>query len=190
MSGVQLLAVVEVPREKRVICQSEGCGHSVYKRIHVVRANGKLIVLGSECYAKLFGASSKEPYYSSSAGRSLTEDERRMLLENTEELVSRLEQETKEAQARQAPPALAPAPPAPPLPLGPAAPRAGVTGRPLSNRLAAVTPTPEELARYESQAKRDVAQKYRVNPDLPGWRGLVIQRVLEIARPFRAVDKK
>lgn len=187
MTAVQLLAVVEVPHEKRVACQSEGCGHPVYKRIHVVRANGKLIVLGSECYAKLFGASTRVPSYSSSAGRPLTDEERRMLVENTEELVSRLEQETKAAQAREAPPAVAPAPP---LPLGPAAPRVGITGRPISSRLAAVTPTPEELARFEAQAKRDVAQKYRVNPDLPGWRGLVIQRVLEIARPFREPDKK
>lgn len=144
MNGVQLLAVVEVPREKRVVCQADGCGHSVYKRIHVVRANGKLMVLGSECYAKRFGGSSRVPHYSSSAGRPLTDAERRMLLENTEELVSRLQQETKAVQAQKVRPVGA-VPPAPIASPAPAQPRVGITGRPLSIRLATITPTLEEL---------------------------------------------
>jgi ribosomal protein S27AE len=30
MSNAQLMAVVEVDKEDRIICQRDGCGHSVY----------------------------------------------------------------------------------------------------------------------------------------------------------------
>lgn len=32
-----LLAVVGVEKANRVVCQAPGCGHGVYRRIHVVR---------------------------------------------------------------------------------------------------------------------------------------------------------
>ncbi len=42
MSSVQLMAVGEIDNEDRIICQRDGCGHRVYKRIHIVRANGRV----------------------------------------------------------------------------------------------------------------------------------------------------
>lgn len=35
-------------------------------------------------------------------------------------------------------------------------------------------PTAEELAKVEPHAKAIVRQKYGLDPDLPGWRGLVL----------------
>ncbi|MES2980224.1 MAG: hypothetical protein V4731_17530, partial [Pseudomonadota bacterium] len=39
----------------RVQCQQPGCGHSFYRRIHVVQEAGRLLVLGSTCFEKRFG---------------------------------------------------------------------------------------------------------------------------------------
>lgn len=40
--AAELLAIVEVDKADRVVCQADGCGHSVYRRIHVVRHDGRL----------------------------------------------------------------------------------------------------------------------------------------------------
>jgi hypothetical protein len=53
--GPYLLAVVEVDREARILCQAEGCGHSVFKRIHVVLEGTEFKVFGAQCYQRLFG---------------------------------------------------------------------------------------------------------------------------------------
>lgn len=50
----ELFAIVEVDQADRVVCQAPGCGHSVYKRIHVVRQYGQTSVYGSDCFARLF----------------------------------------------------------------------------------------------------------------------------------------
>lgn len=50
-----LLSIVEVSHANRIRCQADGCDHSVFKRIHVVLDNGKFHVLGSQCYATLYG---------------------------------------------------------------------------------------------------------------------------------------
>lgn len=97
----RLLAVVEVDKADRVICQASGCGHSVYKRIHVVRDGGQTKVIGSECFKRLYGGMERvnqSPTFGSSEGRRLTEDERQALLENTERLVAQLEAEHIEAE--------------------------------------------------------------------------------------------
>ena len=47
---VELLQIVEVPKSERVLCRHEGCAHPVYKRIHVLRVDGELTFVGSECY--------------------------------------------------------------------------------------------------------------------------------------------
>lgn len=46
-STAKLLAIVAVEKTDRVRCGQPGCGHSVYRRIHVVREGCKLLVLGS-----------------------------------------------------------------------------------------------------------------------------------------------
>ncbi|WP_423600902.1 hypothetical protein [Roseateles sp. MS654] len=167
MSG-QLLAVVEVDKADRVVCQAEGCGHSVYRRIHVVRhGDGSLGVYGSDCFDKLFGhLATKTPTYGSGDGRELTAAERLMLAENTERLIAQFEAEhqalleqarlRREQQER----------------LEQSAREAAARRRAEEERRR--PPTPAELSSVEREAKAIVRQKYSVDPDAPGWRGLVL----------------
>lgn len=97
MTEFRLLAVVEVPQAERVVCQAPGCKHPVFKRIHVVQKDGHLAVLGSECFKKLFGELHSTPSYGSGEGRLLTPEERRLLVENTERLVAQFEAEYQAA---------------------------------------------------------------------------------------------
>lgn len=165
--SVQLLAIVEVDKADRVICQADGCGHSVFRRIHIVRsATGDLSVYGSDCFDKLFGEIvGKAPQYGGGGGRELTAEERLMLVENTERLIAQFEaehrslleqsqlhseQQHRERAEREA------------------AHRRRVEAE--SNR----PPTPAEIASVEREAKAIVRQKFGVDPNIPGWRGLVL----------------
>lgn len=101
--GVRLMAVVAVDRKDRVVCQAPGCGRGVYARIHVVSDAGKLTVVGSDCFAKLYAgaAVSKAASWSASGGgRALTAEERLALIHNTDELLRKLETEFIEHQTR------------------------------------------------------------------------------------------
>ena len=94
MTGTCLLTVVEVSKEDRVLCQAEGCGHSVYKRIHVIQdGDSGLKVLGSECFKRLYAHVDDTPRYGSSEGRKLTDTERQLLLQNTQRFIEQLEAE-------------------------------------------------------------------------------------------------
>lgn len=171
MSDAKLLAVVEVPRDDRVRCQSTGCNHPVFRRIHVVRENSTIRVYGSECFKKLFvgfPVVSSTPQYTSSDGRHLTDEERQLLIENTERLIQQFETEyqaelTRKAELEAARPAPAPKPSLP-FP----------TQQPTS--------VEQPVARYvsEAQAKQIVRAKYNVDPELPGWRGLVLGEMKRI----------
>jgi hypothetical protein len=168
MSDAKLLAVIEVPRDDRVRCQSAGCNHPVFRRIHVVRENSVVRVYGSECFKKLFiglPVASSMPQYTSSDGRHLTEEERQLLIENTETLIQLFESEYQAELARKA--ALEAARPAPaqtkPLPLQPT-----TSTRPAVQHIS------------EAKAKQIVRAKYNVDPDLPGWRGLVLSEMERI----------
>lgn len=90
----QLLAIVEVDRDDRVVCQADGCGHTVYKRIHVARIDGKLQVYGSDCFGRLYGkaAATSTPAFGTSDGKKLTAEERQMLADNTEAFIAHMEQ--------------------------------------------------------------------------------------------------
>lgn len=90
-----LLAIIEVPKEDRVLCQFKGCNHPIYKRVHVVEINEQLLVIGSTCYSKHFKKyiNNKLPTYTSSDGKTLTEEERKLLRKNTLKLVQRLKQD-------------------------------------------------------------------------------------------------
>lgn len=90
----RLLAIVEVDRDDRVVCQAEGCGHTVFKRIHVARIDGKLKVYGSDCFGRLYGraAATLPPAFGGSEGKKLTAEERQMLAENTEAFIAHMEQ--------------------------------------------------------------------------------------------------
>lgn len=98
----RLRAVVAVNEKDRAQCQQPGCGHSVYAAVHVVEEDGRLLVLGSTCFAKRYGSAQAlgPAQYGGGGGRKLTEEERQMLLQNTEMLLAHFEaQALTEAEA-------------------------------------------------------------------------------------------
>ena len=112
MTSDGLLAVIEVPYESRVCCMAPSCGHSVYKRIHIVRQSGQLLILGSSCFSRIYAGqalATSSPRLTSTAGRQLTQEERDLLAGNTERLIEKFEidqqTETKrrDLEQRQAP---------------------------------------------------------------------------------------
>ncbi len=177
MPATMLLAVVEVARQDRVRCSADGCGHSVYKRVHLVRVDGHTRVYGSDCFSRLFGHTDvgrSNPSYGSLHGRALTPEERELLESNTERLIEKFEREHQEelarAEARQlATPAPRPEPPPDQAPQG---------------TLFAETPTSTiPRAGAEVMARKRLAERHPgVNLDLPGFKGLLR---LEIERVIR-----
>ena len=98
-----LLAIVSVDRENRVRCGQPSCGHSVYRRIHVVREDDQLLVLGSTCFEKRYGAAAglgPAQHGGGGEGRLLTDEERQLLLTNTHALIAQFEEEETVAQAK------------------------------------------------------------------------------------------
>lgn len=93
----KLLAIVEVHKDARVICQAEGCGRHVYKRIHVVLDEGRVSVLGQQCYSNIYlgGSDSDSTYshYTGAESRKLTPEEIALLVGNTEWLIAQFEAE-------------------------------------------------------------------------------------------------
>src|SRR5690349_11602752 len=99
----RLRAIVAVDVIDRVQCQQSGCGHSVYAAIHVVEEEGRLLVLGSTCFAKRYGDAHAlgQAQYGGDGGRKLTEEERRMLIQNTAALLAHFEaQDSAEVAAK------------------------------------------------------------------------------------------
>lgn len=91
----ELLAIVEVEHDQRVRCGNPGCGHSVHKAIHVVRDGAETLVLGSTCFNKRYGSGALgRPRYGGGASRTLTPEERELLVANAAALLERLEAET------------------------------------------------------------------------------------------------
>lgn len=184
MTEFRLLAVVEVPQADRVVCQAPGCQHPVFRRIHVVRKDGQLTVLGSECFKKLFGEGHSAPSYGTGEGRLLTPEERQLLVENTARLIAQFEAEHLAALERARVAAelraqleterqslLA-------VPTAQAAawqPTPAVSRKPLP-----ITSDP----RFEAVLLQ-VKQEYRargLDPDQAGWQGMVLQDVKERLR--------
>lgn len=99
----ELLAIVEVDQADRVVCQAPGCGHSVCKRIHVVRQYGHASVYGSDCFARLFAdiVRTGHPRYGTSDARLLTAEEQALLAQNTERLLAQFETERVEVLVQQ-----------------------------------------------------------------------------------------
>lgn len=100
-STAKLLAIVSVEHVDRVRCGQPTCGHSVYRRIHVVREGGTLLVLGSTCFAKRYGTDTALGLarFGGGEGRPLTDAERQLLVNNTEALLTRFEEEAAHLQA-------------------------------------------------------------------------------------------
>ncbi|GAA5446214.1 hypothetical protein Misp06_04423 [Microbulbifer sp. NBRC 101763] len=91
----RLLAIVEVEKRQSIRCCAEECNRPVYKRIHVIEEDDRsILVLGSKCYGILYkGQLSSEAVYTGDCSRKLTEEERRLLVENTEKLIKAFHQE-------------------------------------------------------------------------------------------------
>lgn len=95
-AGDGLLAILQVPENKRVRCQAPDCKRPICKSIHVVRLRGVVTVYGSRCFEIHFQGhpiASEVPYYSSVSGKKLSDEERALLDSNTELLLQRLAQE-------------------------------------------------------------------------------------------------
>lgn len=181
MDFPRLLVIVEVDREDRVICQAPGCGHSVYKRIHVVRDNERLVVLGSDCYSRLYEhlVSAKAPRYgTASSSRTLTEAERELLVLNTERLVEQFEIEHQQAEHLQSQRAaererltrLQEEKFARKLPRSPAP-----TRRLFYHEwVGKLTPAQREaFNRIRNEERENLRREFGVNPDLPGFAGSI-----------------
>ena len=187
MTITRLLTVVEIPQEKRVLCQAAGCGRGVYKRIHVVEDDGQLTVLGSDCFQRLYGhldGDAVKPRYGSSDGRRLTEAERQMLLGNTQRFIEQLEAERLQQEqmklerdaterrnaeqqqeiARQK------------LSRLKAEFERQKRRLPYDEWLEQLTPNQRQaFGIVRSQAREAIRAKYDINPDLPGFVGMVNQ---------------
>lgn len=89
----KLLAVVSVDENKRVRCQHPGCKQSIYRSIHVINDAGSIKVIGSTCIQKgAYGDLGDAAFTATSGGgKLLTDEERDQLLNNTDELVRKLE---------------------------------------------------------------------------------------------------
>lgn len=96
-SSAQLLTIVEVLPEDKVLCAQPGCGHSVWKAIHVVRDGAELLVLGSTCFEKRYGSGGAlgTPSYGGGSSRKLTQEERGLLVDNTTAFMARIEEEER-----------------------------------------------------------------------------------------------
>lgn len=92
MQTAELLIIVELPESKKILCQAEGCGHSVYRRVHVVRESGKLVVYGEECAKKRFGKSLLKPIIPKEKLDGYVPSERdiEQLLENTQQFIDEM----------------------------------------------------------------------------------------------------
>lgn len=91
----RLMAIVEVDKEERVYCAQPGCHHTVHRAIHVVKEGDKLLLLGSTCFQKRFGsltALGKAQHWGGN-GKVLTSEERALLAENTQALLTRFEED-------------------------------------------------------------------------------------------------
>jgi len=103
MDKFELLTVIEVSENNKVLCQFKNCNRPVFKKVHIVRNNEKIQILGSECYKKQYGEhhalNKVKPIYGAASGIALSEDERSLLLENTEELIRQLRKKHQDNEA-------------------------------------------------------------------------------------------
>ena len=173
----QLVAVVGVDPARRVRCQAAGCGHGVYRRIHIVRQSHSLSVYGFACFERLFGhLRGIKPHFGSGAGRLLSDDERQLMLENTEALIAYFE--TEELQARESAKAKRSAAS---TSLPPKA-CSGSISVPRRGPSRFKLLTPAEFATVEVEAKAVFWKQHGCDPDMPGNRGLLLIEARDLYR--------
>lgn len=98
-----LAAVIEVPYDDRIQCQCKGCGHIVYKRVHlIVWIDGRIECWGQDCYARELGITRQgrtaKPIYDLGGRRKLTEEERELLKDNREQLIAKFQEEQQKRE--------------------------------------------------------------------------------------------
>lgn len=94
MPQPQLLAVVEVDPSQRLLCQAESCGHSIYKRIHIVDLGDRITTVGADCFATLYGDGPLRdavPRLGAYEGKPLSPEQRELLINRTREFIATLE---------------------------------------------------------------------------------------------------
>lgn len=169
MDVFELSVVIEVSKDKKVLCQYHDCGRSVYKRVHVVKINNDFKIYGSECYKKLFDIypqlRTASPTYGSASGVLLTDEEREQLLQNTEELLNRFkceqeaetELEQKQLEQKQLEQK-----------------QLEQKQKKLEQKHDYVTKIDNQLMSIAlEQTKNDFRVNKGLNPELPGWAGWV-----------------
>ena len=159
-----LIAVLTVTEDHRIRCQSLGCNHPVFKRIHVIRIGSEFRLLGSSCFRRTCICNPEgrqTPRYTSRAGRHLTEDERELLIENTEGLVAKLESRWLLEQMEAA---------------SPLRKRSRKRGS-LSQDLLANIP-----AQVIAEARARVSREFGIDASLSGWYAYVVEEVKAILR--------
>lgn len=109
-NDVALLTIVSLPKEKRVHCQHPDCRQTVYKRVHVIRAGGKISFVGSTCFKKLYGHHHLRPQLGTHDGQTLTPEERDAIVANTEAFINKLQADKDALDAAKQPPQPPPAP--------------------------------------------------------------------------------
>jgi hypothetical protein len=165
MKDIQLIAVIEVPEDKKVICQSEGCGRSVYKSVHIVKMKGKFQIVGSECFKKYIGKNRSQeklkPLYGSSEGIHLSEHERDLLLQNTEQLIAEFESKYNNDKETK--------------------PNGKIDYSNLSDA---------ELRKLALEMTKDDFRKNKgLNPEMPGWAGWVKSDAETLYKQLKEIQK-
>lgn len=92
------MAIVRVDKENRVYCRHEGCGRTIYAKIHIIQHHGKVTTVGSDCFSRHYQNIEPRPTYSGTNGseRPLTEAERLLLIDNTEKLIAQFQAELEQ----------------------------------------------------------------------------------------------
>lgn len=95
----------------------------MYRKIHVVLDEGQFKLLGSDCYQRIYGTATRQsPVYISGSGKTLSDEERRLLMENTAAFIDQLEVQLRQSEHHEfkSLSAAVPTPMADPRPLPPA----------------------------------------------------------------------
>ena len=94
----QLAAEVALPYEERIQCQCRGCGHTIWRQIHIIQwTDGRIECWGQDCYKRELGPTAvggaSKALYDSVGGRELTPEERELLTNNRERLIAKFRED-------------------------------------------------------------------------------------------------
>jgi len=159
MKNIELIMVVEVPAHKKVLCQADGCGHAVFRRVHVIHQDGDIGVFGSSCAKKLLGERLEKmrPTIGGGVEMTLSDIDVDLLIHNTEELIDKLLQEL-EIESK--------------------------TEAALEFDYPSLSDAQLEKVCLD-QAKQNFREKRGLNPDAPGWAGWVKSDAKKLFKKLR-----